>query len=153
MNVVPSRPNSSAHRGQAARVMEVGGAGFLGSHLVDRLVDETDAVERVDVVDCLTSGSLSNLSEARTAGAGRLHIHTMDATSAEFASVVTRAAPTVIHVLAAFAHGRTDAMGSARSYAIVMSVLEAARVARVRKVVVTVPACRCTARCPCAISR
>lgn len=120
--------------------MVVGGAGFIGSHLVDRLIGESTAIERVDVVDSLATGTLANLAEARSSANGRLHIHTMDATSPEFPVIVSKAAPTVIHVVAAFAPGQTDAMGSARSYAVVMSVLEAARLARVRKVIVTVPA-------------
>jgi len=42
--------------------MVVGGAGFLGSHTVDRLLSEG---VRVSVVDDLSTGSLPNLSEAR----------------------------------------------------------------------------------------
>ena len=45
--------------------MVVGGAGFLGSHLVDRLLAEQHAVE---VVDDLSSGTLANLAAARSAG-------------------------------------------------------------------------------------
>ena len=41
-------------------VLVVGGAGFLGSHLVDRLIAEGHAV---DVVDDLSSGSLANLAD------------------------------------------------------------------------------------------
>lgn len=40
------------------RVLVTGGAGFIGSHLVDRLVDEG---YRVRVLDNLSSGSLSNI--------------------------------------------------------------------------------------------
>ena len=43
-------------------VLVVGGAGFIGSHLVDRLVAEQAAVE---VADDLSSGSLANLAGAR----------------------------------------------------------------------------------------
>ena len=39
-----------------------GGAGFIGSTLVDRLLAEG---HEVDVVDDLSSGSLANLAEAR----------------------------------------------------------------------------------------
>ena len=38
-----------------------GGAGFIGSHLVDRLVASGD---RVIVVDNLSTGTLGNLSES-----------------------------------------------------------------------------------------
>ena len=43
----------------------VGGAGFIGSHLVDRLVAEGHVV---DVIDNLSTGSLRNLADARAAG-------------------------------------------------------------------------------------
>ncbi len=57
------------------RLMVVGGAGFLGSHLVDRLLAEQHVV---DVVDDLSSGSLANLADARALG-GDLKLHgTMD---------------------------------------------------------------------------
>jgi len=42
-----------------ARVLVTGGAGFIGSHLVDRLMEKG---EEVIVVDDLSSGSLGNLS-------------------------------------------------------------------------------------------
>ena len=46
-----------------ARVMVCGGAGFIGSHLVERLLaDRHD----VDVVDDLSTGSLANLAAARS---------------------------------------------------------------------------------------
>ena len=42
------------------RIVVVGGAGFVGSHLVDRLLAEGHAV---DVIDDLSTGSLANLAE------------------------------------------------------------------------------------------
>ena len=42
----------------------VGGAGFIGSHLVERLLADDVAV---DVVDDLSHGSLGNLADARNA--------------------------------------------------------------------------------------
>ena len=67
-------------------VMVVGGAGFLGSHIVDRLLAENS---RVDVVDDLSSGSLANLATARSSSAeGALRIHTLDVTIPEFVDVV-----------------------------------------------------------------
>lgn len=121
-------------------VMVVGGAGFVGSHLVDRLLATGSDRGSVDVVDDLSTGTLANLADARTASDGRLRIHTFDASSPEFIDLVTRASPAAIVVTAAFNTERSLAHGAARSYALVVSVLEAARVARVGKVIVTVPA-------------
>ena len=65
----------------------VGGAGFIGSHLVDRLVAGGTAV---DVVDDLSTGSLANLGAARGAARGgtELSINTLDATAAELAELI-----------------------------------------------------------------
>jgi nucleoside-diphosphate-sugar epimerase len=46
------------------RALVTGGAGFIGSTLVDRLLAEGHTV---DVVDNLSTGSLANLAEARSA--------------------------------------------------------------------------------------
>ena len=47
------------------KALVTGGAGFIGSTLVDRLIAEG---HHVDVVDDLSTGSLANLAEARSAG-------------------------------------------------------------------------------------
>ena len=57
-----------------------GGAGFIGSHLVDRLLADGHNVE---VVDDLSVGSLANLSEARAIGSG-LRFHHLDILAPEF---------------------------------------------------------------------
>lgn len=44
-----------------ARVLVAGGAGFLGSHLVDRILKRPD-VEKIVVVDCLWTGTWENLA-------------------------------------------------------------------------------------------
>ena len=44
------------------RALVTGGAGFIGSNLVDRLLAEGHSVE---VVDDLSSGKLANLADAR----------------------------------------------------------------------------------------
>ena len=46
----------------AKKALVTGGAGFIGSTLVDRLLAED---WRVDVVDDLSTGSLGNLASAR----------------------------------------------------------------------------------------
>jgi UDP-glucose 4-epimerase len=52
------------------RILITGGAGFLGSHLADRLVARGDEVL---VLDDLSTGSEHNLRAARLTG--RLHLH------------------------------------------------------------------------------
>ena len=51
------------------RCLVTGGAGFIGSHLVDRLVAENWAVT---VLDDFSTGTLANLSEARSVGEARV---------------------------------------------------------------------------------
>ncbi|KAA0232965.1 MAG: UDP-glucose 4-epimerase [Acidimicrobiales bacterium] len=57
------------------RVLVTGGAGFIGSNLVDRLLVEDHTV---DVVDDLSSGSLANLADARAEPDHRFKFHQMD---------------------------------------------------------------------------
>ena len=66
------------------KVLFTGGAGFIGSHLVDRLLAE---VHSVDVIDDLSVGSLANLADARSSG-GALKIHHLDAASSEAESLI-----------------------------------------------------------------
>ena len=47
---------------RAGGVLVIGGAGFIGSHLVERLIADGGSV---DVVDDLSTGSLANLADAR----------------------------------------------------------------------------------------
>ena len=114
----------------------VGGAGFLGSHLVDRLLAEGHPT---DVVDDLSTSSLGNLADARAAG-GALKIHTLDVCAGDFASLVGMRRPDVIYHLALLTPGqaRTDSDGTAITN--VLAVLEAARLHGVGKVIVALPA-------------
>ena len=57
------------------RALVTGGAGFIGSTLVDRLLAEGHAV---DVVDDLSSGSLANLAAARADRAHEFTFHQID---------------------------------------------------------------------------
>jgi UDP-glucose 4-epimerase len=118
--------------------MIVGGAGFLGSHLVDRLLSEG---MHVDVVDDLSSGSLANLSSARSMNvSGALHIHTLDASLEQFTDVVRIRRPDIVYLLSSLTPSTSDPVGSVRSFGLAVSVLEAARAGNVDKVVVTLPA-------------
>ena len=118
-------------------VMVVGGAGFLGSHLVDRLLVEG---VQVAVVDDLSTGSLANLAEARSnAPEGSLRIDTVDVTIPEFVGAIARRRPDVMVIAAAFTGDPNDTSEAVRSFAVVASALEACRAAKIDKVVVIVP--------------
>lgn len=118
------------------RALVVGGAGFLGSHLTERLLAEGHAV---DVVDHLGHGSLANLSEARKV-AGELKIHTLDATAAEFDAVVAMRTPEVIYHLGLLPPGQPAEHTAASTLASMMAVLESARRLGDVKVVVALSA-------------
>jgi UDP-glucose 4-epimerase len=126
----------TAPPGGPYRALVTGGAGFIGSALVDRLLAEGHAV---DVVDNLSTGSLTNLAEARSAGAGRFHFHQLDVRSPELVELMSRRRPEVIFHLAAQADvrlsvadpvfdGDVNVLGSLR-------VMEGARAASARKFV------------------
>jgi UDP-glucose 4-epimerase len=80
------------------RVMVTGGAGFLGSNLVDRLLAEG---HKVDVVDDLSSGRLVNLSDARSTRGQAFSFHQLDVRSPELVELIGRKRPEVVFHLAA----------------------------------------------------
>jgi UDP-glucose 4-epimerase len=86
-------------------MMVTGGAGFIGSTLVDRLLAEGHTV---DVVDDLSTGSLANLAEARTTAGHRLSVHQMDVRSTEVVELMARRRPEVVFHLAAQADVRVS---------------------------------------------
>ncbi len=88
-----------------SRVMVTGGAGFVGSNLVDRLLAEG---HHVDVVDDLSTGSLVNLAEARVEPAHEMTFHQLDVRSGELVEVIARSRPAVIYHLAAQADVRVS---------------------------------------------
>ena len=115
-------------------ILVIGGAGFLGSHLVDRLIAEGN---KVDVVDDLSSGSLANLADARAAG-GALKIHTLDVLAEEFAAMTAMRPPDVMYHLAWLPPGRGAPVQAGRAMQGMIAVLEAARMQAV-KVVTALP--------------
>lgn len=118
------------------KVLLCGGAGFIGSHLVDRLLAEG---HEVDVVDDLSTGSLTNLADARNA-TGRFKFQNIAIESSEFAELVSLRRPDVIVNLAVFTPSQAHLSGSMASFRASVAVLEAARLAGVSKVITALPA-------------
>src|SRR5215210_8516408 len=118
------------------RALVTGGAGFIGSNLVDALLDRGD---EVTVVDDLSTGRAENLDGARRRGitfceadlrdAGRLH------------DIFAAAPPDIVFHLAAQIDVRKSIEDPAWDAGInvvgTINVLEAARAARVARVVNT----------------
>jgi UDP-glucose 4-epimerase len=118
------------------KALVTGGAGFIGSTLVDRLLAEGHSV---DVIDNLSTGSLANLAEARRTRDGHLTFHQLDVRSPDLAALVNKCRPEVVFHLAAQADVRVsvadpvfdaevNVVGSLR-------VIEGARLSGARKVV------------------
>ncbi|MFG2076061.1 NAD-dependent epimerase/dehydratase family protein [Nonomuraea maritima] len=116
------------------RVLVTGGAGFIGSNLVDRLLSDG---HEVDVVDDLSSGKAENLAAAQTSDHFRLHV--FDILDPELPSLMAERQPEVVCHLAAQISVRksvADPVHDARvNVQGTASVLAAAREARTRKVV------------------
>jgi len=119
------------------QVAVTGGAGFIGSTLVDRLLAEG---HRVTVIDNLATGKLSNLEGAHAAGGDRLTFRELDVRDAAVIDAFAAQPPEVVFHLAAQADVRVsvarplfdadvNVMGG-------LNVIEAARLAGARKVVV-----------------
>ena len=113
-----------------------GGAGFIGSTLVDRLLAEGHAV---DVIDDLSTGSLTNLAAARASTENDFSFHRLDIRSPEVVDLIARRAPDVIFHLAAQADVRVsvaDPVFDAEVNLIgTLRILEGARKAGVQRVV------------------
>jgi len=120
------------------RTLVTGGAGFIGSALVERLLAEGHTV---DVADNLSTGSLLNLADARATAGRDLTFHQVDVRSSDVADLIVRRQPDVVWHLAAqgdhaeaIAHpgvqAHTDVVGS-------LFVLEGVRAAHTRKLVFT----------------
>jgi UDP-glucose 4-epimerase len=120
------------------RALVTGGAGFIGSHLAERLVASGHVV---DVIDDLSGGSLSNLASARADAAtsgGELKIHTLDVRAPELVDIASRRHTEIIFHLAA--RHSDDRAATEVALLGALNVLEAARAAGVTKVVVALDA-------------
>ena len=87
------------------RALVTGGAGFIGSTLVDRLLAEGHSV---DVIDNLASGSLANLADARADREHEFTFHQIDICNAEVVELIERRQPEVVFHLAAQADVRVS---------------------------------------------
>ena len=118
------------------RTLVTGGAGFIGSNLVDRLLAEG---HEVDVVDDFSTGSLSNLAEARKSGGRSLHIHHLDITAPAVVELMVRRRPELVFHLAAQADVRVSVAQPAHDANVnvigSLHVLEGARQAEAQRVV------------------
>jgi UDP-glucose 4-epimerase len=117
-------------------VLVTGGAGFIGSHLCDRLLAEG---HRVIAVDDLTSGRIANLAEARGYGKKEFTFFNMDVRAEGLRSMFERHRPEVVMHLAAQSGVRPSLDDPIRDADInvmgALNVLECSLASGVRKVV------------------
>jgi UDP-glucose 4-epimerase len=118
------------------RALVTGGAGFIGSHLVEALLDRGDEVA---VVDDLSTGKRENLTGALARGAD---LHEIDIREgARLREAVAAARPDIVFHLAAQMDVRKSIEDPAWDAGInvvgTINVLEASRLARVSRVVNT----------------
>jgi len=118
------------------RTMVTGGAGFIGSNLVDRLLVEG---HEVDVVDDFSTGSLSNLAEARGSAGRALTIHHLDITAPAVVELMARRRPELVFHMAAQADVRVSVARPAFDALVnivgSLNILEGARQAETERVV------------------
>jgi UDP-glucose 4-epimerase len=116
------------------KVLVTGGAGFIGSHIVDRLLADGHDVA---VVDSLTGGKRANLAEALERGA-RLHV--LDVRDRALRDLLAEEKPAAVLHLAAQIDVRISVadplLDADVNVAGSLNLLEGARAAGVRKVVV-----------------
>jgi len=118
------------------RALVTGGAGFIGSHLVDALLDRHD---EVSVIDDLSTGRRENLAGALTRGADFHEVDIRDADRVR--AMLAGSRPDIVFHLAAQADVRKSIEDPAWDAGIniigTINLLEAARQAGVRRVINT----------------
>ncbi|HSG80185.1 MAG TPA: GDP-mannose 4,6-dehydratase [Acidimicrobiia bacterium] len=116
------------------KALVTGGAGFIGSNLVDLLVDND---WQALVVDDLSGGSMDNLAGARRRG--KVGVHVTDIGAPELGEIMGRYSPEVVFHLAAqvkVSASVEDPVHDAMVNVVgLLNVLEAARRSGARKVV------------------
>lgn len=116
-------------------VVIAGGAGFIGSHLVDRVLKAGD---KVVVVDDLSTGSRENISEAERMYPDRITFHELDICSVECSELIKAIKPDILHILAAQWSVKVSMRNPAEDARVniggLVNLLEAAREAGVSKV-------------------
>ena len=118
------------------RVVVTGGAGFIGSALVDQLVKRGD---QILVIDNFSAGSEKNLEEAKNASAKELVIENCDIRNIETTKLITDYGPSVIFHLAAQVDVRAsveDPLNDLETNLVgLIRVLEGGRKAKTTKIV------------------
>lgn len=113
-------------------ILVTGGAGFIGSHIVDRLVKEGHTVS---VVDDLSNGNLRNLTQVKD----KIHFHRHSITSAQLSDIFSKEKPEVIFHLAAHINVRNSLKDPSHDANVnivgSLNVLENARMFGVKKII------------------
>lgn len=119
------------------RALVTGGAGFIGSTLVDRLLSEG---HEVHVVDDLSRGRRENLTTAEAAG-DRFTFHELDVCDPAIVGLVERVRPEVVFHLAAQIDVRASVEDPVHDAGVnvvgTVRLAEACRLAGVRRIVFT----------------
>lgn len=119
------------------RVLVCGGAGFIGSHLIDALVEKGD---QVLVIDNLSTGRLANLDDAKALTRRALSVVTLDVAALETTLAIEKFSPEIIFHLASkggeFA-ALIDPAGHAQANIVTtLRLLEGARKVAAQRVIV-----------------
>ena len=111
------------------KILVTGGAGFIGSHLVDRLIEEGYAVM---VLDNLSRGSLENIN-------AKADFEKIDVTSKKFLELMKKITPDIIFHLAAQSDIGQSLKNSRKDIAVnflaTQTLLEQAKVLKIKKII------------------